>query len=86
MRVVRKSGSAIGAMCSVLALTLVALVVPRVDHATRNVAADHIRAGYLTYTRARIDTAVSGDTGLSPLLGRVGTLPCLAAAPRWTTA
>ena len=117
-----------------LALTVVALVVPHVDHATGNVLADHIRAGYPGYTPARIDTAVttylvylsvigalgvvcwlwtiravmagkrrarrtatalfaigtgvalfdllvkdtSGDTGLPPLLGWVGMLPCLA--------
>jgi hypothetical protein len=117
-----------------LALTVAALIVPLADHATGNVLADHIRAGYPGYTQARIDTAVttylvylsvvgalgiacwlamiravkagkrwargaataifvagtgvalvdllvrdtSGDTGLPPLLGWAGILPCLA--------
>ena len=117
-----------------LGLTLAAMIVAYVDHATGNVLASHIRAGYPTYTQARIDTAVttylvylsvvgalgiicwlaairavkagkrwargaatamfalgtgiavidllikdtSGDTGLPPLLGWAGMLPCLA--------
>lgn len=126
--------SAIGAMYAGLGLTLVAIIVPYVDHATANVLADHIRAGYPEYTQAHIDSAVttylvylsvvgalgiicwlwtiravkagkrwargaatavfalgtgialtdllvkdtSGDTGLPPLLGWAGMLPCLA--------
>ena len=117
-----------------VALTVVAMIVPYIDHATANVLADHIRAGYPTYSQARIDIAVttylvyvsiigalavicwlwtirainarkrwargaatamfalgtgialfdllvkdtSGDTGLPPLLGWIGMLPCLA--------
>jgi hypothetical protein len=117
-----------------LALTVVTLIVPYIDHATANVLANHIRAGYPTDSQARIDTAVttylvylsiigalgvicwfwtiraltarkrwarstatamfalgtgialfdllvkdtSGDTGLPPLLGWIGMLPCLA--------
>jgi hypothetical protein len=124
---------AIAAMYAGLAFTVVAAIVPHVDHVTANLLADHIRAGYPTYTHARIDTAVttylvylsvvgalgavgwlgmiravktdkrwvregatamfalatslalfdllvkdtSGDTGLPPLLGWVGMLPCL---------
>ena len=131
---VKHEQSAIVAMYAGLALTVVALIVPYIDHATANVLADHIRAGYPTYTQARIDTAVttylvyvsiigalgviswlwtiravnagkrwargaatamfalgtgialfdllvkdtSGDTGLPPLLGWIGMLPCLA--------
>jgi PGF-CTERM motif len=126
--------SAIGAMYAGLALTVVAMIVAYVDHATANVLAGHIRAGYPAYTQARIDLAVttylvylsvvgalgiicwlatiwavkagkrwargaattmfalgttialtdllikdtSGDTGLPPLLGWAGMLPCLA--------
>ena len=126
--------SAIGAMYVGLGLTVVAMIVPYVDHATGNVLASHIRAGYPAYTQARIDSAVttylvylsalgalgiicwvwtiwavkagkrwargiaatvfalgtgiavidllvkdtSGDTGLPPLLGWAGMLPCLA--------
>jgi hypothetical protein len=53
---------AVRVMYAGLALTVVALAVPYVDHATANVL---IR-----------DT--SGDTGLPPLLGWAGVLPCLA--------
>ena len=126
--------SAIGAMYAGLGLTVAALIVAYVDHATGNVLAGHIRAGYPAYTQARIETAVttylvylsvvgalgiicwlaaiwavkagkhwargaataifalgtgialldllikdtSGDTGLPPLLGWAGMLPCLA--------
>ena len=126
--------SAIGVMYAGLGLTVAALIVLYADHATGNVLAGHIRAGYPTYTQARIDSAVttylvylsvvgalgiicwlatiwavragkrwargaataifalgtgialfdllvkdtSGDTGLPPLLGWTGMLPCLA--------
>jgi len=126
--------SAVRAMYAGLGLTVAAVIVAYVDHATGNVLAGHIRAGYPTYTPARIDSAVttylvylsvagaigavcwlaaiwavkagkrwargaatalfalgsvialtdllikdtSGDTGLPPLLGLAGMLPCLA--------
>jgi hypothetical protein len=116
-----------------LVLTVVAAIVPYVGQATSDTLADHIRAGYPSYSPARIDTAVtiylvylsvvgvlgvagwlwtaralkaskwwargaatamfligagvavtdllikdtSGTTGLPPLLGWVGILPCL---------
>ena len=125
---------AIGALYAGLGLTVAATIVPYIDRATGNLLADHIRAGYPTYTQARIDSAAtlylvyltvvgalgvtcwlwtiwalkagkrwargaatalfvlgtgiavvnllikdtSGDTGLPPLLGWVGLLPCLA--------
>jgi hypothetical protein len=131
---VRHPQLAIVAMYAGLALTVVTLIVPYIDHATANVLGDHIRAGYPTYSQAAIDTAVttylvyvsvmgalgviswlwtirtvnagkrwargaatamfalgtgialfdllvkdtSGDTGLPPLLGCTGMLPCLA--------
>ena len=131
---VKHERSAIAAMYAGLALTVVAMIIPYIDHATANVLADHIRAGYPTYSQARIDTAAttyliyvsiigalgvicwlwtiravnagkrwargaatamlvlatgialfdllvkdtSGDTGLPPLLGWIGMLPCLA--------
>ena len=56
---VKHERSAIVAMYAGVALTVVATIVPYVDHATANVLADHIRAGYPTYTQARIDTAVT---------------------------
>jgi hypothetical protein len=125
---------AIGALYAGFALTVVVTVVPFIDRVTANVLAEHIGAGYPTYTDARIDSAVtlylvylsvvgalgvagwlltiwavkarkrwarglattmfvlgtgiavlnllikdtSGDTGLPPLLGWTGMLPCLA--------
>lgn len=131
---VKHQQSAIVAMYAGLALTVVTLIVAYIDHATANVLANHIRAGYPTYSQARINTAVttylvypsiigalgviswlwtiptvnsgkrwargaatamfalgtgialfdllvkdtSGDTGLPPLLGWIGMLPCLA--------
>lgn len=136
MTTTRHERSALRAMYAGLGLTVVAMIVPYVDHATTNVLADHIRAGYPAYTQARIDAAAtiylaylsavgvlgivcwlwsiravkarkrwpratatlmfalgtavalmdllirdtSGDTGLPPLLGLVGMLPCLAGA------
>ena len=126
--------SVIGAMYAGLGLTVAAMIVAYVDHATGNVLAGHIQAGYPAYTPARIGTAVtiwlvylsvvgapgiicwswaiwavkagkrwargaataifvlgtsialldllikdtSGDTGLPPLLGWAGMVPCLA--------
>jgi hypothetical protein len=134
MTTTHQKRTAVGAMYAGLGLTVAALIVPYVDHATAHVLADHIRAGYPTYTQARIDSAAttylvylsvvgalgmicwlwtiwaakagkrwareaatamfalgtgialfdvlvkdtSGDTGLPPLLGWVGMLPCLA--------
>jgi hypothetical protein len=131
---VKHERSASVAMYAGVALTVFAMIVPYIDHATANVLADHIRAGYPTYSQARIDSAVtiylvylsiigmlgvvcwfwtiralnagkrwargattatfvlatgialfdllvkdtSGDTGLPPLLGWIGMLPCLA--------
>jgi hypothetical protein len=134
MTTAHQERSATGAMYAGLGLTVIAMAVPFADHATANVLADHIRAGYPTYTQARVDSAVtaylvylsivgalgvigwlwaiwavkagkrwargavttmfalgtgialidllikdtSGDTGLPPLLGWAGLLPCLA--------
>lgn len=125
------NGPAIAAMFAGLTVTIVALVVPYLDRAG---LVSHIRAGYPSYSAARIDTAAdnyliyltivgvlgvfcwlaavwtvtagmgwarwatagifaiattvaltdllirdtSGDTGLPPLLGWIGLLPCLA--------
>ncbi|HEY2272764.1 MAG TPA: hypothetical protein VGH30_08315 [Jatrophihabitantaceae bacterium] len=116
-----------------LAATVAATVAPAVDRVTSDSLADHVRAGYPTYSRARVDTAAttylvylsivgmlgvvawlwtihavrtdkrwsrgattaifavgisvaltdllikdtSGETGLPPLLGWIGMMPCL---------
>jgi len=134
MTAAQRERPAIAAMYAGLGLTVLAMIVPYVDHVTANTLAGHIRAGYPAYTQARIDSAVtvylvylsvvgalgvicwlatiravkagkrwargaatavfalgtgialidllikdtSGDTGLPPLLGWAGMLPCLA--------
>ncbi len=64
--------SAIAAMYAGVALTVVAIVVLYVDHATGNVLADHIRAGYPTYSQARIDTAVTAYLVYLSVVGALG--------------
>jgi hypothetical protein len=59
MNTASRERSAIRAMYAGLGLTVVALAVPYADHATANVLADHIRAGYPGYSQARIDSAVT---------------------------
>jgi hypothetical protein len=138
--------SAIKAMYAGLGLTVSAILITYVDHATLNVLADHIRVSYPAYAQTRIDSAVttylvylsvvaalgilcwlwtiravkagkrwarggatamfalgtaialtdllikdtSGDTGLPPLLGWAGMLPCpaglIAVVLLWTRA
>lgn len=71
--------SAIGAMYAGLGLTLAAMIVAYVDHATANVLASHIRAGYPTYTQARIDTAVTTYMVYLSVVGALGIICWLAA-------
>jgi hypothetical protein len=63
---------AIAAMYAGLALTVMATIVPHVDHATANVLADHTRAGYPAYTDARIDTAVATYLVYLSVVGALG--------------
>jgi hypothetical protein len=62
-----------------LGLTLAAMIVAYVDHATGNVLASHIRAGYPTYTQARIDTAVTTYLVYLSVVGALGLICWLAA-------
>lgn len=48
-----------GAMYAGPGLTVIATIVRYVDHVTTHRLADHIRAGYPTYTQARVDSAVA---------------------------
>jgi hypothetical protein len=48
---------AIIAMYGGLILTILTIIILYVDHATANVMADHIRAGYPSYSQSRIDSA-----------------------------
>jgi len=80
---------AIGAMYAGLGLTVVALIVLYVDHGTANVLADHIRAGYPAYARARIDSAVTtylvylSVVGALGIICWLGTIRALKAGKRW---
>lgn len=71
--------SAIGAMYLGLGLTVVAMIVLYVDHATANVLAAHIRAGYPTYTPARIDSAVTTYLVYLTVVGALGIICWLLA-------
>ena len=71
--------SAIGTMYAGLGLTVAATIVPYVDHATANVLASHIRAGYPAYTQARIDSAVTTYLAYLSVLGALGVICWLAA-------
>jgi len=81
--------SAIGAMYAGLGLSIAAMIVLYVDHATVNVLADHIRAGYPTYSQARIDSAVTTYLVYLSAVGALGIICWLAtiwavkAGKRW---
>jgi len=79
MTTARHERSAIGAMYAGLGLTAATIIVLYVDHATGNVLAAHIRAGYPTYTQARIDTAVTAYLVYLSVVGALGIACWLAA-------
>ncbi|MFJ2916812.1 hypothetical protein [Streptomyces sp. NPDC087307] len=70
----------VGVMYTGLGLAVIATIVPYADRATTHLLADHIRAGYPTYTPARIDSAVSTYLVLLSVVGALGVLAWL-----WTT-
>ena len=71
--------SAIGAMYAGLGLTVAALLVLYVNHASGNVLAGHIRAGYPAYTQARIDSAVTTYLVYLSVVGAAGIICWLLA-------
>ena len=81
--------SAIGAMYGGLGLTVVALIVLYADHATGNVLARHIRAGYPSYTQARIGSAATTYLVYLTVVGALGvvcwlvTIWAVKAGKRW---
>lgn len=83
---------AIATMYAGLVLTGGALIALYVDHATANKLADHIRAGYPTYSQPRIDTAVTTYLVYLSVIGALGiicwlwTIWALKAGKRWTRA
>ncbi|MBO2464611.1 hypothetical protein [Actinomadura violacea] len=85
----RRRGAVLATMAVGLVLTVMAAVYPFVDRATTHLLADHIRAGYPTYTEARIDTAVTTYLILLAVIGALGAVAWLAtiravkAGRRW---
>ncbi len=63
-----------------LGLTVISTIVPYLDRATTHLLADHIWAGYPTYTQARVDSAVTTYLVLSSVIGALGVVAWL-----WTT-
>ncbi|WP_031080465.1 hypothetical protein [Streptomyces sp. NRRL WC-3549] len=68
---------AAGAMYAGLGLTVAATIAPYLDRATTHLLADHIRAGYPTYTDARVDSAVTTYLVLLTVVGALGVLAWL---------
>ena len=69
--------SAIGAMYAGLGLTVAAMIILYVDHATGSVLVGHIRAGYPSYGQVRIDAAVTTYLIYLSVLGALGVLSWL---------
>jgi hypothetical protein len=68
----RHERSAIRAMYAGLALTVIATIVPYLDHATGNILAAHIRAGYPTYPQQHIDRAATTWLAYLSVVGVLG--------------
>ncbi|HEX5404122.1 MAG TPA: hypothetical protein VFX16_17685 [Pseudonocardiaceae bacterium] len=88
----RSAGRRRGALTAMrigLGLTVLAAACPFVDRATTHLLADHIRAGYPTYTPTHVDSAVSTYLILLSVVGALGVLSWLAttwavkAGKRW---
>ena len=83
------SPSVIGTMYAGLAMTVIAMIVPYIDHARSNTLAHHIGAGYPTYTDARIDTAATtylvylSIIGVLGVVGWLWTVRAIKAGKRW---
>ena len=71
---VKHQRSASMTMYAGVALTVAAMIVSYIDHATANLLADHIRAGYPTYPDARIDTAVTTYLVYLSIIGVLGVV------------
>ncbi|MFC6929047.1 hypothetical protein ACFQHO_00865 [Actinomadura yumaensis] len=67
-------------MLTGLGLTVAVTVLPYVDRATSHLLADHIRAGYPTYTQTQVDAAVTTYLVLLSVIGALGVIAWL-----WTT-
>ncbi|MFF0463867.1 hypothetical protein [Streptomyces mexicanus] len=63
-----------------LALTVLATTASYIDRDTTHLLADHIRAGYPTYTQARVDSAVTAYLVVLSVIGALGVLAWLTTA------
>jgi hypothetical protein len=63
-----------------LGLFVLAMILPYVDHVTANELAEHIRSGYPSYARARIDSAATIYLTYLSVVGALGIASWL-----WTT-
>ncbi len=85
----RPQRPALGALYAGLGLTVVALLVPYIDHATANVLASHLRDGYPTYTQPRIDAAVTAyliylsAVGVLGIVSWLGAIWAVKTGKRW---
>ena len=84
--------SVVATMYAGLAMTVIAVLVPYVDRLTSNTLAQHIKAGYPTYTQTGIDTAANtylvylSVIGALGLLGWVWSIRIVKAGKRWARA
>lgn len=79
----------VAALYAGLVLTLLTIVVPYVDRSSTHLMADHIKAGYPSYSPDEVDSAVTTYLVVASLVGVLGILAWLAslwavmAAKRW---
>jgi hypothetical protein len=71
---------ALRALYTGLALTVLATVAAYADRGTTHLLADHIRAGYPAYSRARVDSAVTAYLVVLSVVGVLGVLAWLTTA------
>ncbi|MFC7549707.1 hypothetical protein [Plantactinospora sp. GCM10030261] len=72
MTTTRDKRQVIRAMYTGLVITAIAMVVPYLDHVTGDMLADHIRAGYPTYPKDRIDAAATTYLVYLSVVGLLG--------------
>ncbi len=85
----KRNSYVVGAMYVGLVLTVLVALIPLGDHVAGNVLADHIAAGYPSYSQREIDSAASMYLVLLSIvgaLGIVGWLVGVRAAVRWPRA
>jgi hypothetical protein len=84
--------SALPALYTGAAMTVIATIVPYLDQVWSHRLAHHIRAGYPGYTQARIDTAVTTYEVILTVIGALGlaswavAIYAVSVDRRWATA